>query len=65
VLLGNCNQFEFEPQVVRLDHWEHMTGIRSKDFAPIVQQSARCRLRLDEFTANNLALYMMDSLSFA
>lgn len=60
-VLGNCNQFEFEPQIVRLDHWEHMTGIRSKDFSPIVQQSARCRLRLDEFTAYNLSMFMMDS----
>lgn len=59
--LGNCNQFEFEPQVTRLDHWEHMTGIRSKDFSPIVQQAARCRLRLDEFTAYNLAMFMMDN----
>jgi hypothetical protein len=59
-LLGNCNQFEFEPQVTRLDHWEHMTGIRSKDFSPIVQQAARCRLRLDEFTAYNLKMFMMD-----
>jgi len=61
VELGNCNQFEFEPQVTRLDHWEHMTGIRSKDFSPIVQQSARCRLRLDEFTVTNLQMYMMDA----
>jgi hypothetical protein len=59
-VLGNCNQFEFEPQVTRLDHWEHMTGIRSKDFSPIVQQAARCRLRLDEFTAYNLKMFMMD-----
>jgi hypothetical protein len=58
--LGNCNQFEFEPQVTRLDHWEHMTGIRSKDFSPIVQQAARCRLRLDEFTAYNLKMFFMD-----
>jgi hypothetical protein len=58
--LGNCNQFEFEPQITRLDHWEHMTGIRSKDFSPIVQQAARCRLRLDEFTAYNLKMFMMD-----
>jgi hypothetical protein len=37
-----------------------MTGIRSKDFSPIVQQAARCRLRLDEFTAYNLKMFMMD-----
>jgi hypothetical protein len=59
-VLGNCQQFEFEPQITRLDHWEHMTGVRSKDFAPIVQQAARCRLRLDEFTAYNLKMFMMD-----
>lgn len=61
--LGNCNQFEFEPQITRLDHWEHMTGIRSKDYSPIVQQSARCRLRLDEHTARNLAMFALDSVN--
>jgi len=59
--LGNCNQFEFTPQIQRLDHWSHMTGIRSKDFSPIVQQSGTVRLRLDEFTAKNLAMYLLDS----
>jgi hypothetical protein len=58
--LGNVNQFEFEPQITRLDHWEHMTGTRSKDYSPIVQQAARCRLRLDEFTAYNLKMFMLD-----
>jgi hypothetical protein len=38
-----------------------MTGVRSKDFAPIVQQAARCRLRLDEFNAYNLKMYMMQA----
>jgi hypothetical protein len=57
--LGNCNSFEFEQQVERLDHWQHMSGIRSKDFSPIVQQGATCTLRLDEWTAQNLRLYFL------
>jgi hypothetical protein len=61
--LGNCNSFEFEQQVERLDHWQHMTGIRSKDFSPIVQQGATCTLRLDEWTAANLKLYFLGAVA--
>jgi hypothetical protein len=60
-VMGNCESCEFEQQVQRLDHWEHMTGIRSKDFSPVVQQAARVRLRLDEWTAENLKLYFLST----
>lgn len=59
--LGNCNQFEVTPQITRLDHWSHMTGIRSKDFSPIVAQAGTVRMRLDEFTAKNLAMFLLDN----
>ena len=58
--LGNCNVFEFEQTAERLDHWERMSGIRSMDFSPIVQQSATVRLELDEWTAPNLQMYLLD-----
>jgi len=58
--LGNCNQFEFEQTVERLDHFQHMNGIRSMDYSPIVQQSATVRLQLDEWTAVNLQMYFLD-----
>lgn len=59
--LGNCNVFEFEQTVERLDHFEHMSGIRTMDFSPIVQQSATIRLELDEWTAPNLQMYLLDA----
>jgi len=61
VPLGNCNVFEFEQAVERLDHWEHMSGTRTMDFSPIVQQSATVRLELDEWTAPNLQMYLLDA----
>ena len=60
VELGNCNQFEFEQTVERLDHMQRMSGIRSMDNSPIVQQSATVRLQLDEWTAPNLRMYFLD-----
>ena len=57
--LGNCQSCEFTQTITRLDHWEHMTGIRSKDFAPVVQQAATVRMRLDEWNAYNLRLYFL------
>jgi hypothetical protein len=59
--LGNCNSFTYEQTVERLDHWQHMTGIRSKDFSPIVQQSATVTMQLDEWTAANLRMYFLDA----
>ena len=61
VELGNCNQFEFEQTVERLDHMQRMSGIRSMDYSPIVQQSATVRLQLDEWTAPNLRMYLLDA----
>ena len=61
VELGNCNQFEFEQTVERLDHFQHMTGIRSLDYSPIVQQNATVRLQLDEWTVPNLQMYLLDA----
>ena len=60
VPLGNCASFEIEPQTETLPHWNHMYGIRTQDFNPIVQQSARCRLQLDEWTPTNLKMYFLD-----
>jgi hypothetical protein len=62
--LGNCQMLEFNQEATRLDHWEHMTGIRSKDFAPIVQQAATVTLHLDEWNAANLKLYFLDALTW-
>ena len=59
--LGNCYQFEFEQTVERLDHMQRMNGIRSMDYSPIVQQSATVRLQLDEWTAPNLRMYLLDA----
>ena len=61
VPLGNCNSFEFEQTAERLEHWEHMSGTRSMDYSPINQQSATIRLQLDEWTAANLRMYMLDA----
>lgn len=58
--LGNCQSFEIEPQNETLPHWNHTNGIRFQDFNPIVQQSARCRLHLDEWTPQNLKMYFQD-----
>ena len=61
VHLGNCNSFTFEQTVERLDHWQHMSGTRSKDFSPIVQQSTTVTLQLDEWTAANMRMYFLDA----
>lgn len=59
--VGNCNQFEFTPNLKTLDHWTHRTGIRSKDKTVVIEKSASLKLSLDEFTAANLKLALLSS----
>jgi hypothetical protein len=62
--VGNVNVFELTPAVERLDHWNHRVGgIRKKDFSPVVQQTLEVHLIMDEFTAENLKMAFLASVS--
>src|SRR6185436_10719651 len=62
--VGNVNVFELTPAVERLDHWNHRVGgIRKKDFSPVVQQTLEVHMIMDEFTAENLKMALLASVS--
>jgi hypothetical protein len=61
--LGNVDVFEVTPAVERLPHWNHRVGIRRQDFNPVVQQTCTCRVTMDEFTAQNLKMAFLATVT--
>jgi hypothetical protein len=57
--LGNCRLFTYTPTVTKKDHFQSMSGIRSKDFSPVVQVSATIKMELDEINTFNLELFLL------
>jgi hypothetical protein len=57
--LGNCRLFTYTPTVTTKDHFQSMTGIRSKDFSPVTQVAAAIKMELDEINEYNLALFVL------
>ena len=54
--LGNVPEFEFTPEVTRLDHFSSMTGIKTKDKSVVTEKGGTLRIVMEELTAENLAL---------
>lgn len=61
--LGNVPEFEFTPEIERLDHFSSRTGIRSKDKSVVLEKGGTLRIVMEELTADNLALALMGAVS--
>lgn len=59
--MGNCTEFEFTPEVEKLDHFSSREGIKTKDKTVIIQKSGTIRLVLDEWSPENLKLAVLGS----
>ena len=59
--VGNVPEFEFTPEVDRLDHYSSRTGVRTKDRSIVIEKSGAVRIVMEEWTADNLALILMGS----
>jgi len=57
--VGNVPEFEYTPDLAKLDHFTSRTGIRSKDKSIVLEKSAQLRMVMEEWTARNLALMLM------
>jgi hypothetical protein len=57
--LGNVPTFEFTPEVKKLDHYSSRLGIKTKDDSIVVEKSAKVKLIMDEWTAENIKLVLM------
>lgn len=61
-VLGNVPEFEFTPEVTKLDHFSSMSGTRTKDRSIVTEKSAAVRIVMEEWVAENLALALMGSV---
>ncbi len=59
--MGNCTEFEFSPEIEKLDHYSSRAGVREKDKSVVIQKSGTLRLVLDEWTVENLKLAVLGS----
>ena len=57
--MGNCTEFEFTPELEKLDHFSSREGVRTKDKSIVIQKSGTVRLVLDEWTRDNIALAVL------
>ncbi len=61
--MGNCPEFEFTPEIEKLDHFSSRDGVRVKDRTIVVQKAGTLRLVLDEWTVDNLSLALLGSVA--
>lgn len=57
--IGNVPEFEFTPNLTKLDHFSSRAGVRSKDKAVVTEKAAQLRMVMEEWTARNLALALL------
>ncbi len=61
--VGNVTEFEFTPEIERLDHFSSRQGIKVKDKSVVLEKSGTLRIVMDELTADNLGLALMGLVS--
>ncbi|MEJ6845086.1 hypothetical protein V3589_02535 [Sinorhizobium fredii] len=58
--LGNAPEVEITPATEKLDHFSSRTGTRTKDRSVTIEKAVTLRIVLEEITADNLALLLLD-----
>lgn len=61
--IGNVPEFEYTPNIDKLDHFSSRAGVRSKDRTIVREKSAQIRMIMEEWTARNLALVLMGAVN--
>lgn len=59
--MGNCTEFEFTPELEKLDHYSSREGIKVKDKSIVLQANGTLRMVLDEWSVDNLKLALLGS----
>jgi hypothetical protein len=59
VRLGNCPEFEFTPEVEKLEHFSSMEGTKTKDRTVILEKKGTLRVVMEEWTVFNLRLALL------
>jgi hypothetical protein len=60
--IGNVPEFEFTPNLDKLDHFSSRAGVRSKDKSVVREKAATIRMVMEEWTARNLSMALMGAV---
>jgi hypothetical protein len=61
--LGNCMKFSIKPDVKEIPRWNHRDGVKKKDANFVNETTATVSFTLDEYSAVNLKLMLLDTVS--
>jgi hypothetical protein len=59
--VGNVPEIEYTPSTEKLEHKSSRTGVSSTDRTVVLEKAMTVRIVLEEFTAANIAMPMLDS----
>jgi hypothetical protein len=60
--IGNVPEFEYTPNLTKLDHFSSRAGTRSKDKSVVTEKAATIRIVMEEWTARNLSMALMGAV---
>lgn len=61
--IGNCPEFEFTPEIEKLEHFSSQSGVRERDRTVVLEKKGTLRVVFEEMTAENLRLALLGALS--
>jgi len=61
--LGNVPEFEWTPQVEKLEHFSSQSGVKTKDRTVVLQKSATVKITLEEWNVDNMAIALLGDVS--
>lgn len=56
---GNVVEFEFTPEIEKLDHFSSREGVKTKDRSVVLSKSGTLRMVMDEITTKNLSMAVL------
>jgi hypothetical protein len=59
--IGNVTEFTFQVEPTLLDHYSSRVGVQTKDLVVVTRLGATVTMKMEEFTARNLALAFLGS----
>jgi len=61
--VGNVPEFEWQPEIEKLDHFSSRSGVKSKDRSIIISKAGQVRVVLEEWTTDNLAVAFLGNIT--
>lgn len=57
--IGNVPEFEFTPELTKLEHFSSMDGVKSRDKTVIIERKGSIRFVIEEMTKENMTIALL------